>query len=126
MRSGSRRSFTAGLFAAVVLGLMPQSAVAIHQGATLDCGSAGIYKLSPRENSVGAFPSFSAANVLDRDGKPAGTLITFAYSVNGVLFDQQGMAEEPVGEHVGYTTCTFTASNGLPVVLIGVLNLHER
>jgi hypothetical protein len=124
MKSVSRRMLVAGLLAAGLLGGTAQPAAAIHQGATVDCGSAGIYTLSPRENSVGAFPSFSAANVLDRDGKPAGTLITFAYSVNGDWFDQPGAAEAPVGQHVGFTTCTFTAANGFPVVLVGVLNLR--
>jgi hypothetical protein len=114
----------AALLAAAVLGGTAQPAAAIHQGATVDCGSAGSYTLSPQENSVGAFPSFSAANVLDRNGKPVATLITFAYAVKGEWFDQPGDAEEPVGEHVGFTTCTFTAANGFSVVLVGVLNLR--
>jgi len=124
MRSVRWTVVAAALLATGVLALTAQPAAAIHQGATLDCGSAGIYTLSPTTNSVGAFPSFTGANLLKQDGKLAATLIPFEYSINGQPFDQQGNAEEPVGENVGFTTCTFTASNGLFVVLVGVLNLH--
>jgi hypothetical protein len=82
-------------------------------GATLDCGSAGTYTLEPAENQVGAFPSFTAANQLTRDGKVVGTLITFAYAVNGEWFDQEGNAADPLEDKVGLTTCSFTASNVL-------------
>ena len=53
-----------------------------------------------------------------------GTLITFAYAVNGEWFDQEGNAADPLEDKVGLTTCSFTASNGFEVVLVGLLNLR--
>ena len=123
MRSVRWRMVVTALLATASLGLIAQPAAAIHQGATLDCGSAGTYTLDPATNSIGAFPSFAAVNLLEQDGKVVGTLIPFEFFDNGVLVDQEGNAE-PLREHVGFATCSFTGSNGHYIVLVGLLNLR--
>ena len=124
MRSVRWRMALGGLLATASLGFMAQPAAAIHQGATLDCGSLGTYTLDPATNKVGAFPSFTAVNLLERNGKVVGTLIPFAFSDNGVWIDLEGNAEGPLSDHVGLATCSFTGSNGHDIVLVGLLNLR--
>jgi hypothetical protein len=53
-------------------------------------------------------------------------LVPFEYSRNGgpwILLVGDG-AIDGVGDNVGFTTCSFTGSNGDYFVLVGLLNLH--
>jgi hypothetical protein len=52
-----------------------------------------------------------------------GTLVPFEVSINGQWLDMAGNATDPVGDHVGFATCSFTGSNGDYIVLQGILNL---
>ena len=122
-----RRTAIAGLLATASLGLLAQPAGAIHQHATLDCGSAGTYILKTAETGAGLFPpSFVQVDLLTRDGTKVGTLIPFAISINGEPLEVAsfGHAADAVGANVGFATCSFTGSNGDYVVLQGILNLR--
>lgn len=114
-----------GLLAAASLGLVAQPAAAIHHNATIDCGSAGTYTIKTATTPVGLQPpSFFQVDLLSRDGKLVGTLVPFQVFINGQLESAQTAADEAVGDHVGFATCSFTGSNGDYVVLIGLLNLR--
>jgi hypothetical protein len=127
MRSLRWRTTGAGLLATAVLGLMAQPAAAIHQGATLDCGSAGTYTIEAVTTPAGLYPpGFTDVVLLGQDGKKVGVLVPFEYSRNGgpwILLVGDG-AIDGVGDNVGFTTCSFTGSNGDYFVLVGLLNLH--
>ena len=117
----------AGLFAAALVGLLAQPAGAIHQDATLYCGSAGTYTIETSTTPAGLFPpGFTDVVLLGQDGKKVGVLVPFQYSRNGgpwILLVGDG-AIDGVGDNVGFTTCSFTGSNGDNFVLVGLLNLH--
>jgi hypothetical protein len=117
----------AGLLATASLGLLAQPAAAIHQNATLDCGTAGTFTIETATTGAGLFPpSFVQVDLLGRDGKKVGTLVPFAISINGQPIQTVGnyqAAADAVGDNVGFATCSFTGSNGDYVVLQGILNL---
>jgi hypothetical protein len=126
MRSVRRRMVVAGLLATALLGLVVQPAAAIHQNATLDCGSAGTYTIQTATTGAGLYPpSFIQVDLLGLDGKVVGTLVPFEVSINGepLQLVGGGNAADNVGDHVGFATCSFTGSNGDYVVLVGLLNL---
>ena len=125
MTRSRRRFVLAGVLAAAILGLVAQPVAAIHQGAVLDCGTDGTYPIRTQETGAGLYPpSFIQVDLLTRDGKPAGTLIPFAISIDNVWFDPQGVgAYGSLADHVTMSTCTFTATNGAFIVLVGILNL---
>ena len=127
MRSVTWRTAVAGLLATALLGLAAHPAAAIHQGATLDCGSAGTYTIKTTTTPTGRFPpSFIQVDLLGRDGKVVGTLVPFEVSINGQPLQLVGgsNAADAVGDKVGFATCTFTWANGDYVVLVGLLNLR--
>ena len=127
MSSTRWRMGVAGLFAAALVGLLAQPAGAIHQDATLYCGSAGTYTIETSTTPAGLFPpGFTDVVLLGQDGKKVGVLVPFQYSRNGgpwILLVGDG-AIDGVGDNVGFTTCSFTGSNGDYFVLVGLLNLH--
>jgi hypothetical protein len=106
--------------------VVAQPVAAIHQNAVLDCGTAGTYPIRTQETGAGLFPpSFVQVDLLTKDGHPAGTLIPFALSINGVWIGFQGVgAYGAVSESVELATCTFTAGNGDYIVLVGILNIR--
>jgi hypothetical protein len=115
----------AGLLATASLGLLAQPAAAIHQNATLDCGSAGVYTIETATTPAGLFPpSFIQVDLLGQDGKVVGTLVPFEVSINGEPLQLVGNADDALSGSVGLSTCSFTGSNGDYVVLVGLLNLH--
>jgi len=127
MRPVRWRTVVAGLIAAALLGLLAQPAAAIHQNATLYCGSAGTYTIEAVTTPAGLYPpGFTDVVLLGQDGKVVGVLVPFEYSRNGgpwILLVGDG-AIDGVGDNVGFTTCSFTGSNGDYFVLVGLLNLH--
>jgi hypothetical protein len=125
MRSVRRGIFVPGVFAIALLGLLAQPAAAIHSGATIDCGSAGTYTIETGENGTSVFkPGFVQVVLLGQDGKVVGTLVPFKVSINGQLLQFEGKAADPIEDHVGLATCSFTGSNGDYVVLEGILSLR--
>jgi hypothetical protein len=111
------RLAVAGLLATASLCLVASPATAIHQGATLDCGSAGTFII---KDSVR--PVFEQVTLLTQDGKVVGTLVPLQITVNG---EPLPLVTSSPGEHVpGQATCSFTGSNGDFVVLVGVLRLR--
>jgi hypothetical protein len=125
MRSLGWRAAVAGVLATALLGLVAQPAAAIHQGATLDCGSAGTYTIKTATTGAGLYPpSFIQVDLLEQGGKVVGTLVPFEVSINGQWLDMAGNAADPVGDHVGFATCSFTGSYGDYVVLVGLLSIQ--
>jgi hypothetical protein len=121
-----RRIAIAGVLAAAAFGLVAQPAAAIHQHAVLDCGTAGTYPIRVGETGAGLFPpSFVQVDLLTTDGQPAGTLIPFAISINGVWLQFEGLGDpyDALSGSLDLSTCSFTGSNGDYVVLIGILNI---
>ena len=125
MRTRRGKLAFAGLLATGLLAFGAQPALAIHQGATVDCGSAGTYVLNATETGAGLFPpSFFQVDLLRTDGTPAGTMIPFLVYVNGSLQSIDTGADEALAGHHGVATCSFTGSDGTQVVLVGILNLR--
>jgi len=125
MRSRRGKLALAGFLATGLIGFGAQPALAIHQGATVDCGSAGTFTLKAAETGAGLFPpSFFQVDLLRTNGTPAGTMVPFQVYVNGVLQSIDTGADDALADHLGLSTCSFTGSDGTQVVLIGVLNLH--
>src|SRR5262245_51230695 len=124
MRSRRGKLALAGLCASAVLVVGAQPAAAIHQGATLDCGSAGTFTLKATDTGAGLFPpSFFQVELLLRDGHQVGTMVPFQVYVNGSLQTISTGAANAVGSQHGLSTCSFTGSDGSQVVLIGILNV---
>jgi hypothetical protein len=124
MRSRRGKLALAGLFAAAVLVIGAQPAAAIHQGATLDCASAGTFTLKAADTGAGLFPpSFFQVELLTRNGVVVGTMVPFQVYVNGSLQTIPTGAADAVGSQHGLSTCSFTGSDGSQVVLIGILNV---
>ena len=118
-----RRMAVAVLFTMVLVGVGAEPAAAIHHGATLDCGADGTYTIKTGEQGASVFrPTFFQVNILEQDGKIVATLVPFRISVNGQPLEAPGNAAEPVSDHVGFATCSFTGSNGDYFVLEGPLN----
>ena len=112
------------MVSAGLIGAVAAPAAAIHRGATLDCGSDGTYTLKATATPIGDLPSFVQVDLLGQNGKVVGTLVPFQLSINGEPIQLVGNAADPLDEHVGLATCSFTGSNGDYVVLRGLLNLH--
>ena len=125
MRSVRRKMAVVGLFAVAAVGSVAQPASAIHHAAAIDCGSAGAYTIKTGENGSSVFkPGFFQVVLLEQGGNVVGTLTPFRVSVNGQPIEFVGKAAEPVDDHVGLATCSFTGSNGDYFVLEGLLNLR--
>ena len=122
----SRRTMAVvGVLATTTFGLLAQPAAAIHQNATLDCGSAGTYTIKTGENGTSVFkPGFIKVVLLGQDDKVVGTLVPFRASVDGQPLQLVSNAADALEGQHGLATCSFTGSNGEFWVLEGILSLR--
>ena len=116
MTTWRRRPVAALLASTLVLGVAP-SALALHNGATVDCGDAGTFHIEAQPNGAGfeAPPPGDAIQFAE-----GGRLALLALTIDGVVvFDTTsvGRAHNALDE----VTCTFSLANGVPFEVTGLL-----
>jgi hypothetical protein len=115
-----RRMAVVGSVALASLAVLAQPAAANHEGAIVDCGSAGTFTLATTPTGAGfGAPGFTSVLLFEEGG----TLNVMKASFDGVVvFDPAAVGRS--ANAVEETTCSFTLRNGVDVEITGVLTDH--
>lgn len=117
MASIRRRIAVVGSVALAFVAVLAQPAAAVHEGAIVNCGSAGTFTLETTSTGAGfASPPFTALLRFEEGG----TLSVLTTSFDGVLVWNPAAVGRDANA-VDEATCSFTLRNGVLVEITGVL-----